>query len=176
MDPSSLDEERMQTNLFETNETHERLLNPETNKTYMTTMTSENSPYLTLPSKSRTSYERAYRNFMEWRSRKKINTFSEDVLLAYFNELSKKYVCSTLWIFYSMLKTTLEFYHNISMKPYAKLREYLKHNSIGYRPVKNVKMSFSIAEITKFLAEAPDFVYLATKVSLEYLVQLEIKY
>lgn len=164
---ASLQGERMENNFFETNKS---LQNPNASESDMITVAPTSSSYTTLPSLSRNTYERTYRNFMDWRNRKKINSFSEGVLLAYFNDLSKKYVCSTLWILYSMLKTTLEFYHNITIKPYSKLREFMRQNSIGYRPVKIAKMAFSSADITKFIAEAPDVVYLATKVRLEQLL------
>ncbi|PSN39688.1 hypothetical protein C0J52_22264 [Blattella germanica] len=41
-----------------------------------------------IPHKSRKMYEKFYRQFMDWRKTKSINSFSENVLLVYFEELS----------------------------------------------------------------------------------------
>ena len=49
-----------------------------------------------LPHKSRKMYEKFYRQFMDWRKTKSINSFSENVLLVYFEELSLSMKSSTL--------------------------------------------------------------------------------
>lgn len=43
-----------------------------------------------LPKISKKRYEDSYQKFMLWRNKKNVTTFSENVLLAYFGELSKK--------------------------------------------------------------------------------------
>ncbi|XP_060516643.1 uncharacterized protein LOC132708080 [Cylas formicarius] len=117
-----------------------------------------------LPKKSRNNYEIAYNNFMDWRSRNKATSFSEDTLLVYFKELAKKYKSSSLWTFYSMLKSTLYIKHNVKIDHYAKLHALLKRQSEGYQPKKS--KAFTGQEINKFIYEAPDTKYLATKVAL----------
>ena len=41
-----------------------------------------------LPRKSRERYEIVYQKFMEWKIKNKVNSLSENVMLAYFEELS----------------------------------------------------------------------------------------
>ncbi|KAJ8980605.1 hypothetical protein NQ317_017366 [Molorchus minor] len=60
-----------------------------------------------LPEKSRRQYQNAYQQFKEWCETNKARKISENVLLAYFAEKSKKVKSSTLWAIYSMLKSTL---------------------------------------------------------------------
>jgi hypothetical protein len=43
-----------------------------------------------LPSMSKERYEHAYNQFMDWRLKNKVNSFSEKVLVAYFGDLSAK--------------------------------------------------------------------------------------
>ena len=43
-----------------------------------------------LPAKSRKRYEHVYKLFTEWQSEKKCPSFSEEILIKYFNEKAKK--------------------------------------------------------------------------------------
>lgn len=115
-----------------------------------------------LPDKSRKLYNTAYKTFMDWRSDKNASSFSENTLLAYFTELSKKYKSSTLWTQYSMLKSTLSINNSINIESYPKLRAFLKRKSEGYEAKK--AKTFTADELNKFIQEAPDEIYLATKV------------
>jgi hypothetical protein len=115
-----------------------------------------------LPEKSRKKYEATLANFMTWRNQKNITSFSEDVLLVYFDELSEKYQSSSLWAHYSMLRSTLDINSGIKIENYSKLRAFLKRKSEGYTPKKAA--TFTPAQIKKFMNEAPDQIYLATKV------------
>ncbi|KAJ8914796.1 hypothetical protein NQ315_014539 [Exocentrus adspersus] len=60
-----------------------------------------------LPAKSKEKYLKEYDSFMEWRIKKGINSFTERVLLAYFEMKSKMWKFSTLWSTYSKLKATI---------------------------------------------------------------------
>ena len=42
-----------------------------------------------LPVKSKKVYEKLYLTFMTWRIKRNVNSFSENVLLVYFEEMSK---------------------------------------------------------------------------------------
>ena len=86
-----------------------------------------------LPEKSRKIYNNAYRQFMDWRNQKNVTSLSENVFLAYFEELSRKYSSSTLWTFYSMLRSTLNLYHEVEINKYSKLRALLQRKSDGYQ-------------------------------------------
>ncbi|XP_045767619.1 uncharacterized protein LOC123868950 isoform X2 [Maniola jurtina] len=117
-----------------------------------------------LPPKSREKYVIAYENFISWKNRKCLESFSEDVFLAYFEELAEKYKPSTLWCLYSMLKATVKARDDIDVKDYTKLVNFIKRASRGFKSKKaNV---LSSEHVQKFLDEAPDIIYLVTKVAL----------
>lgn len=71
-----------------------------------------------LPEKSRKFYEKTYQEFLAWKTDKKAMSFSENVLLAYFQNLAEKYKVSSLWSKYSMIKSTLIIYHNVDVTKY----------------------------------------------------------
>lgn len=64
---------------------------------------------------------------------KRIDSFTESVFLAYFDEMSKKYKSSTLWSIYSMLKTTIKTKHEVQIKTFTNLTSFLKRLSSGYK-------------------------------------------
>lgn len=116
-----------------------------------------------LPEKSRRRYENAYDKFISWRRIKQIkSSFSENVMLAYFNEISQKIKPSTLWTQYSMLRNTIYINHNVDISNYLKLRAFLKRSSDGYRP-KKAKILTS-QQVNEFITRAPDEKFLFTKV------------
>lgn len=115
-----------------------------------------------LPAKSRSNYNKCYHEFMEWKMNKNATSFSENVLLAYFQELSEKYKVSSMWVKYSMIKSTLNIYNEVDITKYSKLIAFLKRNSQGYKGKKS--KTFTAEQINKFLNEAPDTLYLFTKV------------
>lgn len=119
-----------------------------------------------LPEKSRKRYEIVYKSFRDWQSHKKIDSFCEEVLLVYFKELSEKYASSTLWVNYSMLRSTLSIHHNINMASYVRLRNFLKRTSKSFQSIQSTTKTFTTKEINKFISEAPDAIYLVTKVAL----------
>lgn len=117
-----------------------------------------------LPDKSKKLYERAYAKFMEWRLDKKIASFSEDVLIVYFEELSCSMKPSCLWVRYSMLKSTLYLNNNIDISSYSRLVTLLKRKCEGYTGKKSRILSSD--EIKRFIHEAPDHQHLLNKVVL----------
>ncbi|CAH2267948.1 jg8410 [Pararge aegeria aegeria] len=121
-----------------------------------------------LPPKSRERYVTVYENFTIWKNTANIKSFSEHVFLAYFEELAKKYKASTLWCIYSMLKATVKARDGVDIKNYSILVNYIKKLSLGFTKTK-VK-TLSVEQIQKFLREAPDLQYLATKVVLIFII------
>jgi hypothetical protein len=93
---------------------------------------------------------------------KKTTQYTEDVCLAYFFEKSN-YKSSSLWSFYSMLRSTLLVRNGIDISKYLKLQAYLKRQCDTYKPKKSKVLSKS--EIDKFITEAPDDTYLMIKVN-----------
>lgn len=71
-----------------------------------------------LPQRSKILYTKAHNAFKTWRKEQHSNSFCEDVLLAYFADLAKKYAPSSLWATYSMLKTTFNCYDHIDISKY----------------------------------------------------------
>uniref|UniRef100_A0A6P7FIG9 Uncharacterized protein LOC114330684 n=1 Tax=Diabrotica virgifera virgifera TaxID=50390 RepID=A0A6P7FIG9_DIAVI len=115
-----------------------------------------------LPSTSREKYETTYKQFMDWKKKYKTKSFSENIIMAYFEELSKSRKSSTLWSIYSMLKSTININHGINISTYAKLRTFLKRKSDGY--IAKKAQTLTSEEINQFIREAPDDRYLLTKV------------
>lgn len=115
-----------------------------------------------LPNKSKQKYELQYSQFMEWCALKQIKRYSENVILTYLSELSKKYKASTLWSIHSMLKATLSVKHDVDIKTYTKVNAFLKKQSTGY--VAKKSKTFDLQEIENFLVNAPDEIYLMAKV------------
>ncbi|KAJ8973446.1 hypothetical protein NQ317_003300, partial [Molorchus minor] len=89
-----------------------------------------------LPTKSRNLYDKASENGAR---EKKVQTYTENVMLAYLHEKSNEYKSSTVWAQYSMLKSCMIVYDNIDISKYAKLIAFLKRNSDGYIKQKNQK-------------------------------------
>lgn len=123
---------------------------------------------------SRKRYQSAYKIFMSWCSSKQFEELTEDAIFTYFEELSQTYSSTTLWSLYSMLRSMLFIHHNINMEGHTKLKAFLKAKSRGYK-AKKYKV-FTQEEVNKFITEAPDETYLASKVShLNYLRNTNLK-
>ncbi|XP_015121175.1 uncharacterized protein LOC107043963 [Diachasma alloeum] len=95
---------------------------------------------------------------------KNLTRVSETVLLAYFMELSEKYVPSTLWATYSMLKSTLKTYDNFDIYPFTQLLAFLKQR--GKKHQKKKSKDLTEQQVYQFLTFAPDHKWLAVKVAL----------
>jgi hypothetical protein len=118
-----------------------------------------------LPDKSQAKYEHFYKRFTDWCTSKKIkNEAKEKVVLAFFEELSKKYKCSSLWAFYSMLRATISMKQNVDISKFNHLIAFLKKQSVGHRPQKSRVLTKE--EVSKFLKEAGDKEFLLIKVKM----------
>ncbi|KAJ6649006.1 hypothetical protein Bhyg_04238 [Pseudolycoriella hygida] len=117
-----------------------------------------------LPKKSYARYINAYDKFVKWQQLQNTESFYQEVMLAYFLELSKTLKPSTLWSIYSMIKSTISCNHNVNFGNYDRLAAFLSSQKSGFTSKKsNV---FTAEEIKTFLMEAPDNEYLAVKVVL----------
>lgn len=117
-----------------------------------------------IPEKSKSIYKKTYASFNEWRLRNNANSFSENVLLAYFAELSAKYKPSSLWSFYSIIKSMLRINHDVDLEKYGKLRAFLKRKSEGFEAKKS--STLTPEQIRKFIEKAPDELFLLHKVNI----------
>ncbi len=116
-----------------------------------------------LPEKSKGRYNQVYKFFMDWRLQNKVKSFSENVMMAYFGEIAKKYKPSTLWCMYSMLRMQISMNHDVDISKYCKLTSFLKRKNDGFKPKKSKILTAE--EINRFLLEAPDEKHLMNKVS-----------
>lgn len=109
-----------------------------------------------LPQISKNLYLKAYEEFMKW---KHINSalFDENVLLVYFEELSKTLKPPTLWCTWSKLKTTLNLKEGVNLDKYNILKSSLKNKSKGYKPKKSKILT--LAQVNTFLELADDTIY-----------------
>lgn len=117
-----------------------------------------------LPEKSKHLYLKAYSNFKDWCLTKSVTCPSENVLLVYFQEKAENQKAATLWATYSMLKSTFKVRENIDISKYYKLIAFLKRKNVSYKPKKSSVLNKE--QITKFLTEAQDEIFLPTKVSI----------
>lgn len=123
---------------------------------------SEENQEIPLPLNSRELYKGVYSTFKKWMDEKNHTEFDEDLILIYFDHLSKNYAPSTLWSKYSMLRSTIACEHNIDISKYERLRAFLKEKNFGY--IRKESKIFTDEEILKFMTEAPDRLYLSHKV------------
>lgn len=120
---------------------------------------------VTIPEKSRKRYETAYKEFMDWRRLKKLNSFSEDVFLGYFKDfLEESKSPSSLYRDYCILKTMLYINHNVTIGDYSELRTFVNSKYKSHQAKK--AKPFTSLEINRFITEASDSRYLVTKVSV----------
>ena len=84
------------------------------------------------------------------------------MLLAYMSNLAEKYQPSTLWSQHSMMKALIKHIEDIGIEFFVKLKYFIKAKNKNY--VKKKSNTFTAKEIEKFLLEALDHNYLATKV------------
>ncbi|KAF7998425.1 hypothetical protein HCN44_009823 [Aphidius gifuensis] len=119
-----------------------------------------------LPEKSKELYIQKYNEFIAWMKSRKINSMSEDVLMVYFNHLvvDTNIAPSTAWTRWSMIKSTLQQYHNVDIRNYNKLKAFVKRYQKGYKPKKS---EILMAEDMKnFCEKADDRQHLADKIIL----------
>lgn len=128
----------------------------------------ENTMNNLLPAKSREIYEKNYAQFENWRKENKITTLSENILLAYFELRRQKYKSSSLWCLYSQLRSCINIHTSVDISKYHKLQAFLKRCHEGYTPKKSKILEEQ--EINKFITEADDKIYMAIKVSMNFIV------
>uniref|UniRef100_V5GRG2 Uncharacterized protein n=1 Tax=Anoplophora glabripennis TaxID=217634 RepID=V5GRG2_ANOGL len=114
-----------------------------------------------IPEKSKSIYNKELKEFQDWKI-KGVKGVNEDVLLAYFFNLSKKLAPSTLWTKYSMLKSTLRVYKNIEISKFGRLVAFLKSKHKHFQPKKSKVLEKE--QIEQFLREALDKDHLMNKV------------
>ncbi|CAH0557987.1 unnamed protein product [Brassicogethes aeneus] len=127
----------------------------------VSTFTSEKG---TITEKSKALYERTYAVYKNWCAEKNYTHTTEEVLLDYFGKAAAKSKASTLWARFSMIKAMTNMRENIDIGQFSKLTAFLRGRNGTYEPKKAAV--FSQEEITRFILEAPDAVYLSKKAVL----------
>jgi hypothetical protein len=107
-------------------------------------------------------YKRVYQDFMDWRQKNNSQSFSEQTLLAFFEEKKAVLAPSTLWSIYLILKSTLLSYQNVDLLLYPKLIPFLKRNAVGYQPKK--ALIFRHEDLDQFFINGSNDDYLMWKV------------
>ncbi|XP_048515862.1 uncharacterized protein LOC125502141 [Athalia rosae] len=102
-----------------------------------------------LPVKSIKTYKKSYK-FMAWKEVKNSESFSQRVLLVYFNELSKSWKSTTLWSEYSKLRTMIQHNHQIDIN-YPDLKRFLENLSKNTDNDTKKANTFSSNDIERFL-------------------------
>lgn len=117
----------------------------------------------TLPSSSKARYIKMYNAFVNWKKAKGDPETSETVVMAYFVGLSDEGKKPTsLWAYYSMVKSMIRLRENIDISKYFNLTALLKRKSEGYEPTKSP--IFQDHEMQRFLNNADDSTWLDVKV------------
>lgn len=115
-----------------------------------------------LPSKSKLKYQKAYDNFISWRDGNGVTGVTENIVLAYFQELSEKMAPTSLWAYYSMIKSVAKLTDNVDIGHFYKVTGLLKNKSDGYEAVQATV--FTPGAVIYFLSNADDNEWLDVKV------------
>lgn len=108
-----------------------------------------------IPEKSQKKYEKQYKNFKKWQNENNINEVSETIMLAYFSDISKRVKHSSIWSYYSMLKSMLALKDNVDISKYSTLLTLIKTLTKDYKPKKS--KALEPGAIIDFLKDAkPD--------------------
>ncbi|KAJ3654688.1 hypothetical protein Zmor_013861 [Zophobas morio] len=89
-----------------------------------------------LPKKSRDAYYKELNYFNNWKQENNVSGVSEDVVLGYFFNVSKRVAASSMWTKYSMLRATLKLHENADISQYSRLIAFLKNESKNHKPKK----------------------------------------
>lgn len=114
----------------------------------------ESAAFETLPALSKERYLKAYDAFEAWKKFNNVQGCSEQIMMAYFYEMSKIKKPTTLWATYSMLKSTIKVKENLDVSKFYQSSAFLKSNASGYLPKKSEV--FLESEIDQFLNLASD--------------------
>lgn len=121
---------------------------------------------LSIPEKSKLTYEACYKTFCEWMKELKIKTISEKVMLAYFLKRSKIAKSPTLWSEYSKLKCMIYLNRYVDISKFANLGAFLKRKKVEYV---RKQSHFTKSDFEKFVTEADDQSFLMMKVTLHFI-------
>ncbi|KAJ3666573.1 hypothetical protein Zmor_002010 [Zophobas morio] len=90
-----------------------------------------------VPVKSKAAYSKVYEDFQEWRRENSVNGVDENILLAFFEDLSHKYSPNTLWPKLSMLRSMLHLREKTDVKLFDEVEAFVKNKNKGYIPKKS---------------------------------------
>ncbi len=123
-----------------------------------------------IPALSKNKYNKAYEYFQKWNKLNGETPVTQNALLKYFMDMAdeKKKKPTTLWAYYSMLKSTIRLNDHIDITPWSKVLDYLKRKNAGYKPHKATY--FTEGQLEKFINEAPDEEWLDVKVNKRLLI------
>ncbi|KAJ8915318.1 hypothetical protein NQ315_014826 [Exocentrus adspersus] len=121
-----------------------------------------NGPEAILKEAASVASKREYRDFKNWQQKNGLNGVTEDVLLAYMNQLSARFSPNSLWAKWSMLKSCLEIKESVQIRRFQKVIAFLKRKNERYSPRKAKVLSKE--QVERFLLDAPDDLWLLAKI------------
>ncbi|KAF7992179.1 hypothetical protein HCN44_001504 [Aphidius gifuensis] len=107
-------------------------------------------------------YEHKYNKFKEWMKFEKINDITEDAVLKYIDIMRKKFAPATASQNVTMLRYTINKYHNIDICNYPLVQCLARELHFLWKNKITNKL-FNLHEIQTFLLNAPDSPFLLIK-------------
>lgn len=119
--------------------------------------------------KSNSTYVNRYADFNAWKENMKIEATTEKSVIDYLEDMSRKYIPSTLKSIHSILKTMLLVKEKINIENFSDLNEFMKKKTEGFKGTTKSGI-LSVDNIRDFLNNAPNNKWLASKVNTIYSV------
>lgn len=120
-----------------------------------------------VPTKSKPIYDQTLAKFKTWCAQHKVpeNYFSEGTILAYAKTLAETMRPSTVWSKISMLRKTILAYHSLDLGEMATVKAFTHRHEMDH-PEKKKSAVFTRENVERYLSNASDDAFLATKVAL----------
>lgn len=130
------------------------------------------------PIKSAKRYEKAYEDYLKWKTDKYPSypetapLITENLLLVYFNFLlkEKKLLANSLQSKLSMLKSEFGRKQRLDLDKFKQVQSLINKHRAGYQPTQ--AKTFTQEEIYEFLNKADNFHYLSHKVLFKFKVNV----
>ncbi|KAJ3666553.1 hypothetical protein Zmor_001991 [Zophobas morio] len=92
-----------------------------------------------IPEKPKIKYKKAYEAFNNWQRENDVLLINQNVLLGYFQVLSKNHGPSSLCVYYSIWRSMFNINENIGMKEFYRSPAFIKRQNVG-KKVKKAKV------------------------------------
>lgn len=118
-----------------------------------------------MPDKSQARYRQEFEKFREWCATHSVPAgyYSENVLLAYVEEISRKYSAGSMWSKFSMLRSSILTLGGKDLGELPRIVKFVKKISKAHSAKKS--LTFTRDQINEFMRDAPDEANLPVKVA-----------